>query len=54
MTTEIINFGIIQITMTSEVTDVEGTRTWGCNLERIFIDIMVDEVNKGSTRIYYI
>ena len=48
MTTEIIDVGIIQMTMTSELTDVEGTGTWGCNLERIFIDIMVDEVNKGN------
>ncbi|RVW21160.1 hypothetical protein CK203_110649 [Vitis vinifera] len=34
--------------MTTEITDVEDARTWRGNIEKIFIDIMVNEVNKGN------
>ena len=34
--------------MTIEITDVEDARTWKGNIEKIFIDIMVNEVNKGN------
>ncbi|KAL6318090.1 hypothetical protein AAG906_035235 [Vitis piasezkii] len=34
--------------MTTEITDVEDAGTWRGNIEKIFIDIMVNEVNKGN------
>ena len=34
--------------MTIEITDVEDARTWKGNIEKILIDIMVNEVNKGN------
>ncbi|RVX04394.1 L10-interacting MYB domain-containing protein [Vitis vinifera] len=34
--------------MTTEITDVEDAGTWRGNTEKIFIDIMVNEVNKGN------
>lgn len=46
MTTDTRDVGIMQ--MTSEITDVEDAGTWRGNIERIFIDIMINEVNKGN------
>ena len=34
--------------MTTRITDVEDAGTWRGNIEKIFIDIMVNEVNKGN------
>ena len=34
--------------MTTEIIDVEDAGTWRGNIEKIFIDIMVNEVNKGN------
>ncbi|XP_034710795.1 L10-interacting MYB domain-containing protein-like [Vitis riparia] len=34
--------------MTTEITDVKDARTWSSNIEKIFIDIMLNEVNKGN------
>ena len=34
--------------MTIEIIDVEDAGTWRGNIEKIFIDIMVNEVNKGN------
>ncbi|RVW82916.1 L10-interacting MYB domain-containing protein [Vitis vinifera] len=34
--------------MTTEITDVEDAGTWRGNIEKIFIDVMVNEVNKGN------
>ena len=34
--------------MTIEITDVEDAGTWRGNIEKIIIDIMVNEVNKGN------
>ena len=42
----LIFVGIVQ--MTTEITDVEDTGTWRGNIQKIFIDIMLNEVNKGN------
>ena len=34
--------------MTTEIANVEDVGTWRGNIEKIFIDIMVIEVNKGN------
>ena len=42
----LICVGIVQ--KIYEVIDVEDAGTWGGNIVKIFIDIMVNEVNKGN------
>ena len=42
----LIFVGIVQ--MTTEITDVEDAGTWRGNIQKIFIDIMLNEVNKGN------
>ena len=34
--------------MTTEIANVEDAGTWRGNIEKIIIDIMVNEVNKGN------
>ena len=34
--------------MATKITDVEDAGTWKGNIEKIFINIMVNEVNKGN------
>ena len=42
----LIFVGIVQ--MTTEITDVEDAWMWRGNIKKIFIDIMLNEVNKGN------
>ena len=42
----LIFVGIVQ--MTIEIIDVEDAGTWRGNIQKIFIDIMLNEVNKGN------
>lgn len=43
-----VKFCVRNVQMTIVITDVKDVRMWKGNIEQIFVDIMVNKVNKGN------
>ena len=43
-----VKFCVRNVQMAIVITDVKDVRMWKGNIEQIFVDIMVNKVNKGN------